>query len=234
MKAWMRLAPVAAILAVLLALYLSGASHYFTLQGLRDHELALEDLVRRHPVQALAFYMGTYAAVCALCLPFNLILTLAGGLMFGPWIGGGATVIAGAVGSLGAYYAARTAIGAPLLRMAEQRGGALHKAIEGFGRNAFSYVLSLRLIPIFPFWLVSVAAGVASPPIWTFFLGTMLGIIPACFIYAGLGSGLSKAFASGKPVSLELIFQPHIIWPLIGLAVLSLAPAAAARLRRAP
>ncbi|HET9160419.1 MAG TPA: VTT domain-containing protein [Caulobacteraceae bacterium] len=234
MKAWLRLAPVALILAVLAAIYLSGGAHYFTLASLRDHERTLEGLVERHPLGALALYMGAYAAVCALCLPFNLILTLAGGLMFGPWIGGAATVFAGGVGSLGAYYAARTAIGAPLLHMAERRGGTLKKAIEGFGRNAFSYVLSLRLIPIFPFWLVSVAAGVASPPIWAFLLGTMLGIIPACFIYAGLGSGLGKAFASGRPVTLDIIFAPHIIWPLVGLAVLSLAPAAAARLRKSP
>jgi uncharacterized membrane protein YdjX (TVP38/TMEM64 family) len=153
--------------------------------------------------------------------------------MFGPWIGGAATVVAGAVGSLGAYFAARTAFGAPLLKLAERRGGMLQKVVKGFGKDAFFYVLSLRLAPVFPFWLVSIAAGVASPPVWAFLLGTAIGIIPGCFIYAGLGSGLGKAFASGEPVHLSILFTPHIILPLVGLAVLSLAPVAVSRLRRA-
>src|SRR4051812_48546107 len=105
MRAWVRLAPVAVILAVLAALYLSGAGRYFTLVSLHEHEQALEALVQEHPIEALGLYMAAYAAVCALCLPFNLILTLAGGLMFGPWVGGAATVVAGGVGSLGAYFA---------------------------------------------------------------------------------------------------------------------------------
>lgn len=234
MKAVGRFAPLAVILIVLVALYFSGAGRYFTLASLRAHQLALLTLVHDHPVEALSLYMAAYAAVCALCLPFNLVLTLAGGLMFGPWVATPATVIAGGVGSLGAYFAARTAFGGPLLRLAERHGGALQKIIKGFGKNAFSYVLSLRLIPVFPFWMVSVAAGVASPPIWAFLFATMLGIVPATFIYAGLGSGLGKAFASGEHVGLSVIFAPHIILPLIGLAVLSLAPVAAARFRKTP
>jgi uncharacterized membrane protein YdjX (TVP38/TMEM64 family) len=166
MKAVGRFAPLAVILIVLAALYFSGAGRYFTLASLRAHQLALLTLVHDHPIEALSLYMAAYATVCALCLPFNLVLTLAGGLMFGPWVATPATVVAGGVGSLGAYFAARTAFGGPLLRLAERQGGALQKIIKGFGRNAFSYVLSLRLIPVFPFWMVSVAAGVASPPIW--------------------------------------------------------------------
>src|SRR4051812_41135487 len=109
MKALRAFAPLLVIVLILAALYLSGAGRYFTLESLRSHEQALEGLVRDHPVESLVLYMVTYAAVCALCLPFNLITTLAGGLMFGPWLGGAATVIAGTIGSLGAYFAAHTA-----------------------------------------------------------------------------------------------------------------------------
>jgi uncharacterized membrane protein YdjX (TVP38/TMEM64 family) len=234
MKAVRRLAPLLVIAAIIVVLLLSGAGRYFTLDSLRSHQQALQGLVRDHPVESLAVYMLAYAAVCALCLPFNLVTTLAGGLMFGPWVGGAATVVAGTVGSLGAYFAAHTALGKPLLRMAEKQGGALEKAMKGFGKNAFAYVLSLRLVPVFPFWLVSLAAGVASPPVWAFALGTGIGIIPASFIYAGLGSGLGKAFASGAPVHLSVIFAPHILLPLLGLAALSLAPIVVARVRKRP
>ena len=64
-------------------------------------------------------------------------------------------------------------------------------------------------------------------------LGTALGIIPACFIYAGLGSGLGRTFASGQPVTAHLLFAPHIVWPLVGLAALSLAPTVWTQLRKA-
>jgi uncharacterized membrane protein YdjX (TVP38/TMEM64 family) len=234
MKALGRFAPLAVILVALVALYLSPARHLITLDSLRSHQLALQSLVAQHPMEALSLYMAAYATCCALCLPFNLVITLAGGLMFGPWVATPATVVAGGIGSLGAYFAARTAFAGPLLRLAERRGGALHKVVDGFGKNAFSYVLSLRLIPVFPFWVVSVAAGVVSPPIWSFVSATMLGIIPATFIYTGLGAGFGKAFASGQPVSLSVIFAPHVILPLLGLAVLSLAPVALARFRKAP
>jgi uncharacterized membrane protein YdjX (TVP38/TMEM64 family) len=234
MKAVRRLAPLLVIAAIIAIFFLSGAGRYFTLDSLRSHQQALESLVRDHPIESLALYILAYATVCALCLPLNLVTTLAGGLMFGAWVGGGATVIAGTVGSLGAYFAAHTALGRPLLRMAEKRGGGLEKAMKGFGKNAFAYVLSMRLVPVFPFWMVSLAAGVASPPVWAFVLGTGLGIIPASFIYAGLGSGLGKTFASGEPVHLSVIFAPHILLPLLGLAALSLTPIVVTRLRKRP
>jgi uncharacterized membrane protein YdjX (TVP38/TMEM64 family) len=108
----------------------------------------------------------------------------------------------------------------------------LKTLVEGFGRNAFLYVLSLRLAPMFPFWFVSLAAGLASPPLWAYVLGTALGIIPACFIFAGLGSGLGQAFANGEAVSASMFFAPHIIWPLVGMAVLSMVPTLWKQLRR--
>ena len=233
LKAARRFAPLALIVVALAAVYFSGLGHYFTFDSLRENERALQAWVAAHPVLSVAAYVGVYAAICALCLPFNLVTTLAGGLLFGTWLGGGATVLAGALGSLGAFYAARSAIGGTLMRMAKRRGGALQKLVEGFGRNAFLYVLSLRLAPVFPFWFVSLAAGVAAPPLWAYVLGTALGIIPACFIYAGLGSGLGRTFASGEPVTAHLLLAPHIVLPLAGLALLSLAPTLWSRFRKA-
>src|SRR5690348_7550111 len=92
MKAFGRFVPLAVILIALVALYFSPARHLITLDSLRAHQLALQTLVREHPVEAVSLYMAAYAACCALCLPFNLIITLAGGLMFGPWVATPATV----------------------------------------------------------------------------------------------------------------------------------------------
>lgn len=231
MKAVARAAPIVAVLALVAWLYLGGGIHYFSLESLRAHQAALEQMVERHPVETFLLYVGAYALVCAACLPLNLVATLAGGLMFGVWLGGVATVIGAGLGSVVAYYVVRTSLGAPLLAYAKRHGGALQKIVEGFGRNAFSYVLSLRLIPVFPFWMVSLAAGVASPPLAPYVGATVLGVIPGCFIYAGLGAGLAKAFASGEPLNLSIIFRPQIILPLVGLAALSLLPVAIQRLR---
>ena len=151
LKAARRFAPLALIVVALAAVYFSGLGHYFTFDSLRENERALQAWVAAHPVLSVAAYVGVYAAICALCLPFNLVTTLAGGLLFGAWLGGAATVVAGAIGSLGAFYAARSAIGVSLMRMAERRGGALQRLVEGVGRNAFLYVLRLRLGPVFPF-----------------------------------------------------------------------------------
>ncbi|CAN5267684.1 TVP38/TMEM64 family protein [soil metagenome] len=226
-----RLLPVVLILALALALYSSGVGHYFTLDSLRENEAYLRGQVAEHPIASVAIYIAVYASITAACLPLNLITTLAGGMLFGPWVGGAATVVAATLGSMAAYFAARSAVGGWLIKLAEKKGGALQKIVEGFGRHAFSYVLSLRLIPIFPFWLVSIAAGVASPPMTAYVAGTALGVIPASFIYAGLGSGLGKVFAEGGHADLHVIFAPHIILPLVGLALLSLLPALVARWR---
>lgn len=237
MQAVRRFAPLVVILLLAAGLYFSGVGKYLTpeslLGTLRSHAQALQAVVAAHPVTSVLVYIAIYALICAACLPFNLIATLTGGLLFGTWLGGAATMAACTIGSLGAYFAAHSAFGKPLLRLAERRGGTLQKIIKGFGKNAFSYVISLRLVPVFPFWFVSLAAGIASPPLWAFVLGTAVGIIPACFIYAGLGAGLGKAFASGEPVSMSTILAPHIVLPLAGLAVLSLLPVALARLRKA-
>jgi uncharacterized membrane protein YdjX (TVP38/TMEM64 family) len=233
LEAVRRFAPIVVIVLILVGLYLSGAQRYFTLESLRAHSQELQALTAAPPVTSVLGYIALYAGCSAVCLPFNLILTLASGLLFGPWVGGAATVVGAAVGSLGAYYAAHTAFGEPLRRYAERRGGSLQKIIDGFGQDAFSYVLSLRLVPVFPFWFVSLAAGIASPPVWSYVAGTGIGVIPACFIYAGLGAGLGKAFASGEPVTLHSILTPHIVLPLLGLSVLSVLPAVITRWRRA-
>ena len=95
---------------------------------------------------------------------------------------------------------------------------------EEIKKDAFFYILTLRLIPVTPFWLTNVAAGLIAIPVATFAAATLIGIWPVAVIYAGVGAGLDALFVSGRALSLHALITPRILLPLIGLAVLSVLP----------
>lgn len=220
-----RLWPLLLIAAAIAALFLTGANEYLSLDALRVNEAVLRQAVADNFLLGLAIFVAVYIAVVTTYIPGASILTLTGGFLFGTWIGAGATVAGATIGALGAYALIRTAIGEPLRRKAEASGGLLKRLIDGFGGNAFSYVLSLRLVPAAPFWLVNAAAGVGSAPVRPYALATLLGIIPGTVIYSGIGAGLGELFRLGETPNLSIIFEPQILWPLVGLAALSFLPA---------
>jgi uncharacterized membrane protein YdjX (TVP38/TMEM64 family) len=220
-----RLWPLLLIGATLAALFLTGYDQYLSLDALRANEAVLRQAVADNILLSLAIFVGVYIAVVTTYIPGASILTLTGGFLFGTWVGAGATVIGATLGALGAYGLIRTAIGEPLRHKAEASGGLLKRLIDGFGGNAFSYVLSLRLVPAAPFWLVNAAAGVGSAPVRPYALATLLGIIPGTVIYSGIGAGLGELFRRGETPNLSIIFEPQILWPLVGLAALSFLPA---------
>ncbi len=114
-----------------------------------------------------------------------------------------------------------------------ERGGAkLAKIEDGVRKDAFLYVLSLRLLPVVPFWLVNLGAGLVRIRLRTFFLATLIGILPLSLVYAGLGSGLGKMFRRGVTPKLDVVLEPQILWPLVGMGLLSLAPIVFRLIRR--
>ena len=137
---------------------------------------------------------------------------------------GGATV-----GATGLFLAARTALGEPLRARA---GPSLHRLEQGFRKNALSYLLFLRLIPLFPFWLVNLVPAFLGVPLRTYVIGTAIGIIPGCFVYASVGNGLGAVFDAGETPDLGIIFKPDILIPIVGLAILALLPIAYKRFKR--
>ncbi len=101
-----------------------------------------------------------------------------------------------------------------------------HRAARtrGFEHNAFSYLLTLRLIPAFPLLIVNVAAGLMAVPVRTFILASFMGMVPSSFVYAGIGAGLGHVFAQGGPVSLHTLLSPRIYLPIVGMGVLAFLP----------
>ncbi|HYE43882.1 MAG TPA: TVP38/TMEM64 family protein [Caulobacteraceae bacterium] len=228
-----RVWPLLLIAAAIAALFLTGANRYLSLDALRTNEAALRAFVADNLILSLLAFVALYAATVTTYIPGAAVLTLTGGFLFGVWIGGPATVIGATLGAVGAWWLIRTALGEPLRHRAEKSGGLLKKLIDGFGGNAFSWVLSLRLAPVAPFWLVNAAAGLGSAPLRPYALATFIGVIPGTVIYSGIGAGLGALFRRGERPNLAIIFEPQFLLPLLGLALLSFAPAAWRRLRPA-
>lgn len=231
MQALKRYLPLAVLVAVVIAVFASGAGKYLTLDALRQHEGELRAFVAANLVVALLVFIGVYAAATAVSLPGALILTLTGGFLFGPWIGGSATVVGATIGAILVFLIVRTSLGASLRERAEASGGRLKAVIDGVAAGAFGYILTLRLIPVAPFWLVNVAAALANAPLRAYALATFIGIMPATFIYSWIGSGIGKVLDAGGKPDLGIIFQPYVFGPLLALGLLSLGTTIFQRLR---
>ena len=218
-----RYLPLLTLLAALAAVLLSGATRYLSLDALQENDAALRAFVEAHWIESLILFVATYAAVTAISVPGAVVLTVAGGYLFGTWAGGLATVIGATIGAIAIFYAVRTSLGETLRRRAASSGGALKSIIAGVAAGAFGYILTLRLIPVVPFWLVNAAAGIAHAPPGAYALATFLGIMPASFIYSGIGAGIGTLSRRGETVDLQSLATPEILLPLAGLGLLTLA-----------
>jgi len=222
MTLFKRYLPLLILVIAVVAVFASGVTRYLNIEALQTHEAALRGFVGDNLILALVTFVAVYAVATAVSLPGALILTLTGGYLFGTWIGGSATVVGATLGGVLVFYAVRTSLGEALRRRAEASGGKLKAVIDGVEAGAFGYILTLRLVPLAPFWLVNIAAALAHAPIRAYALATFLGIMPATFIYSGIGAGIGDLIARGETPDAGVIFEPGILLPLVGLGLLSL------------
>ena len=218
-----RFLPLAVLLLAVVAAFGLGLDDYLSFEQLERHRAQLLGFVERHPVVAPLAFMLAYAAAIALSIPGGAILTMAGGFLFGVVAATCYVVIAATLGATVVFLIARTALGDSLRQSA---GPAMRRMEAGFRENALSYLLFLRLIPLFPFWLVNLVPAFLGVPLWTYVAATLVGIIPGSLVYASVGNGLGAVFEAGGRPDLGIIFEPQIILPIIGLAVLALLPVA--------
>jgi len=218
-----RLAPVAAIALGIAGFFALGLGDYLTFDALRDNREVLTGFVTQNAVLAVTAFVALYAVSTALSLPGGLVLTVAGGFLFGS-VGGTAIVAVGAtVGAVTIFLAARTALGDALRAKA---GSALQRMEAGFQENAFSYLLVLRLVPLFPFFLVNIVPAFMGMALRPYVLATFVGILPGTFVYASVGAGLGSVFDGMDDFSPAAALTPEVITALVGLSVLSLLPVA--------
>jgi uncharacterized membrane protein YdjX (TVP38/TMEM64 family) len=224
-----RLLPVAILLAGLALFLLLGLERYFSFEMLARHKATLTAWVAEHRLLAAFTFLLAYAVMVAFSLPIAMVATPVGGFLFGTWAGAGLSVIGATLGSIAVFLAARYAF-RDLFRA--RAGATLARLEEGFQNNDFSYLLFLRLVPLFPFWLVNIVPALLGMPLRRYVIATMLGIVPASIIYSGLGAGLGAMLKRGEKPNLGIIFEWHMLLPLLGLAVLALLPVVFARFRQ--
>ncbi len=216
-----RLIPLVVLVALLIGAFALRLDRYVTLDTLRDNRAALSELVQSHSVLSGLFYILAYIVAVALSFPGATILTLAGGLLFGATVGASLTVIGATAGATILFLIARSAAGDVLRRRA---GPFLARLSEGFSRNAFNYLLFLRLVPAFPFWVVNLAPAILGMRLLPYGIATGIGIIPGTFVYAAFGASLGKVFDAGREVQLKDVLSPTLIAGLVVLGFLSLLP----------
>ncbi|MBV8088152.1 MAG: TVP38/TMEM64 family protein [Alphaproteobacteria bacterium] len=214
-----RLVPFALLVAAGIAFLLAGGSHYLTFTALAENRDWLSGLVQRWGIVAALLYVALYAVLVALSVPGGAVLTIAGGFLFGTWAGALCAICGATAGATGVFLAARAGLGA-----ITRRGGPLVGKLEaGFRADAFNYLLVLRLVPLFPFWLVNLVPALMGVKLRIYVLATFLGIMPGSFVYAGIGNGLGNIVE--EPDS-HLLLRPAVFLPIAGLAMLALVPVA--------
>jgi uncharacterized membrane protein YdjX (TVP38/TMEM64 family) len=205
---------VVAILAIASFFYFD-LGQYLSLESLKENKEKLNTFYKDNATGMILGFIGIYVVSTAFSLPGATILTLAGGAIFGPWVGTLAVNVGATLGATLAFLAARF-----LLRdWVEQKfGDRLKPFNEGFSNNAVNYILFLRLVPLFPFFLVNLVSGLTQVPIRVYFFGTMFGTLPGTFVYTNAGSNLASI------ESLSDIASPGVIGAFVLLGVFALIP----------
>ncbi len=200
-----------------------GLQRYISFDTLREHRDLLVAEVARNAVSVAAAFIAIYALVVAFSIPGGAIMTISAGFLFGTVPAACYGVVGGTLGAVCVFLAARTAFGEVLRAKA---GPALKRMEAGFRDNAFSYMLFLRLVPLFPFWLVNLVPAFLGVPLRAYVLATLIGVIPGALVYASLGNGLGVVLDAGGEPDLGIVFRLDVLLPLLALAVLALLPAA--------
>ena len=239
-----RFAPVAVVLFAMAAVFASGAYRHLSLETLVRHRMVIDAFMAHHMIAALGAFMAIYIVVVSLSIPGGLFLTITGGILFGAVLGGAASVIGATTGATLIFLVAKSACGENIVRRA---GPLACKLAAGFRADAFSYLLFLRLVPAFPFFLVNLVPAVAGVKLRTFVTATAIGIVPATFAFAFFGSGLDSVLAAQEgpyraclaagasecPIHFDIgrIVTPQLLAAFAALGALALIPVAIKRLK---
>jgi len=184
-----RLLPLVLVAGGIAFVFGSGIYREISLESLARHRAWIAHHVAEHEIAALLVYAGVYASMVTLSIPGAMVLTIAGGAVFGTLFGALGAIAGATVGATIIFLITRGAVGEILIRRA---GPKLAKVAAGFREDAFCYLLFLRLVPLFPLWLVNLVPALAGVRLAPYVAATAVGIIPGSFVFAFFGSGLES------------------------------------------
>ncbi|MGR3503018.1 TVP38/TMEM64 family protein [Pseudaestuariivita sp.] len=214
----------------LLAIAAAAVVGYFTLgdylsfQTLADNREALIGFRDDNYLLTVLVFIAAYTLIVALSLPGATIATLTGGFLFATFPGALFNIIGATLGAIAIFQAARMGFGKQLGAKLEASEGMVKKIKDGLDENQWSMLFLLRLVPAVPFFMANLIPSFLGVPLSRFAITTFVGIIPGAVVYTSVGAGLGEVFERGETPNLGIIFEPHVILPILGLCVLAALP----------
>lgn len=220
-RRWVGFIPLAIIIILGLLFYFSDFASYVSYASFRNHRQEVVVFVQQHFAWSSLIYIAAYVIATALSIPGGIFLSIVGGFLFPQPFSTLYVMIGATIGASCLFFAARTALQATLRRKVS---AFLQRMESGFNRNAVSYMFFLRLMPIFPFWLVNIAPAFFRVPFFTYIWTTFLGILPGAFVFTQIGTGLGAILDSSETFSVNSLVNPQVKIALVALGLFALLP----------
>lgn len=216
-----KLLPLLLIITAIILAIIFDVQSYLSYNTLKENHEMLKAWSQEHLLLSILVVSAVYIVVVALSLPVATAVTLFTGYLFGTWLGGALVVVSATTGACIIFLTVRYALGDWLAARSQQW---LQKLEAGFQRNAFNYLLFLRLVPLFPFWVINVIPALLNMRLRSYAAATLIGIIPGSLVYTSLGNSLNTLLAENKAPNFNVIFEPSVFIPLLLLGCLALVP----------
>lgn len=218
-----RLLPLIAI-AVVAVIGTIALKDYLSFQALAENREALIAFRDANYIATVTAFILCYAVIVAFSLPGATIATLTGGFLFATFPGALFNITGATIGATLIFLAARMGLGARLEARMTAVGGAVGRIKRGIDENQWEMLFLMRLVPVVPFFVANLVPAFVGVPLWRFVVTTFLGIVPGAVVYTSVGAGLGEVFARGETPDLGIIFEPHILLPILGLSALAALP----------
>lgn len=197
---------------------------YLSFDTLRDNREALLEFRDANLLGLAVAFVGIYVLIVAFSLPGAAVASMTGGFLFGLVLGTLLNVTSATIGATAIFLAARWGLGATLTAKLESSQGAASKLKDGLRENEVSVLLLLRLVPVVPFFVANLLPALVGVKVFNFVWTTAIGIIPGAIVFTWIGVGLGEVFDRGGTPDLSLLWEPHIIGPILGLCALAVLP----------
>ncbi|MDU8946326.1 TVP38/TMEM64 family protein [Ovoidimarina sediminis] len=214
----------------LIAILLVAAIGAFTLrdhlsfQALADNREALIAFRDANYGLTVVAFIAVYVVIVAFSLPGATVATLTGGFLFATFPGALFNIVGATIGATLIFLAARWGLGERLAERMDNSEGTVKKIKAGIDENQWEMLFLIRLVPAVPFFVANLVPALVGVPVIRFVVTTFLGIIPGAVVYTSVGAGLGEVLARGETPNLGIIFEPHILLPILGLCALAALP----------
>ncbi|MDG1021903.1 MAG: VTT domain-containing protein [Emcibacteraceae bacterium] len=215
--------PIALLVSGLLLAIYFDVHKLLSFEVIGENYSLIKNYIDEQFLLSIIIFAAGYALIVAFSIPGASVLSLMYGALLGTVVSGFVVVISATIGASMIFLAARYAFADTLK---ERAGPWLSKMQDGFNKNAVSYLLFLRLVPAFPFFVVNIVPAFMGVTLRTYVITTFFGIMPGTFVFASIGNGIGYVLEQGKTPDLSILSSPEILLPLAALGLLSLIPIA--------